>query len=84
MKRTQLNKVYTTISKIELKTLLTKQLKLVDENLELRKDIEFRDYRIQKLEEELLKMKQFIISNHQKGKMKPEEKIVHKMVNIYV
>ncbi len=79
-----MNKVYTTISKIELKTLLTKQLKLVDENLELRKDIEFRDYRIQKLEEELLKMKQFIISNHQKCKMKPEEKIVHKMVNIYV
>lgn len=79
-----MNKVYTTISKIELKTLLTKQLKLVDENLELRKDIDFRDYRIQKLEEELLKMKQFIISNHQKSKMKPEEKIVHKMVNIYV
>lgn len=79
-----MNKVYTTISKVQLKTILTRQLKLVDENLELIKDIEFRDYRIQRLEKEIIEMKQFIANNLQKHEVKTEEKIVHKTVNIYV
>ena len=71
-----MNKSYTTISKVQLKTTLTRQLKLVDENLELRKDIEFRDYRIQKLEEEIIEMQKLLHIQ--------EHKIAHKTVNIYV
>lgn len=79
-----MNPDYITISKVQLKTLLSRQLKLVDENIELRKDIDFRDYRIQKLEETIFRMKQHIITQKQQQEMKTEEKIFHKMINIYV
>lgn len=44
------------MDKSEIQRLYKRQLELVDINQELTRDIEFRDYRIQKLEKELREM----------------------------
>jgi len=71
------------IPKHELKAILDRQLTLIDENLELRNELEFRDYRIQRLEQEIANM-QKLLQNEVKQKNVQQNNTVHRTVNIYV
>ena len=50
----------------EQKDCLKRQLELIKENQELTKEVEFRDYRIQKLEKELDDVKSKLLLMHEK------------------
>lgn len=62
----------------EQKDCLKRQLELVKENQELTKEIEFRDYRIQKLEKELDEMKSKLLQIHEN-----KIKATYERINIY-
>lgn len=62
----------------EQKDCLKRQLELVKENQELTKEVEFRDYRIQKLEKELDDLKYKLLQMHEK-----DLKITYERINIY-
>lgn len=70
------------IDKSDIQKIYKRQLELVKENQEQRKDIEFRDYRIRKLEKELrdlnAKLLELTICTQQK-----EIKLTYERVNIY-
>lgn len=66
-------------SKQDIKQVLTRQLELLKENLKLRNELEFRDYRIQKLEKDLQDIKKLVSKSCYK-----EQESIHKIVNIYI
>jgi hypothetical protein len=59
-----------------------RQLELVKKNQELTRDIEFRDYRITKLEKELRDM-QAIIRNSTESNQEKELNIIYERISIY-
>lgn len=74
------------LSLSEQKDCLKRQLKLVKENQELTKEIEFRDYRIQRLEKELEEMKRMMVKLHYNStEVKPSNnlKMTYERINIY-
>jgi hypothetical protein len=71
------------LSLSEQKYCLKRQLELVKKNQELTRDIEFRDYRIIKLEKELRDM-QAIIRNSTESNQEKELNIIHERISIYV
>lgn len=74
------------LSLSEQKDCLKRQLKLVKENQELTKEIEFRDYRIQRLEKELEEMKGMMVKLHYNStEVNPSNnlKMTYERINIY-
>lgn len=75
------------INKNELHKIYKRQLELVKENQELTKDIEFRDYRIMKLEKELREMQSKFneISKIKTSEYKEQKelKMIYEKVSIY-
>lgn len=74
------------LSLSEQKDCLKRQLKLVKENQELTKEIEFRDYRIQRLEKELEEMKGMMVKLHYNStEANPSNnlKMTYERINIY-
>ena len=70
------------IDKTEIQNLYKRQLDLVKENQELTRDVEFRDYRIMKLEKELRDM-QAMIRNITKSQQEKESKVIHEKYEKY-
>lgn len=75
------------IDKNELQKIYKRQLDLVKENQELTRDIEFRDYRIMKLEKELREMQSKFneISKIKTSEYKEQKelKMIYEKVSIY-
>ena len=70
------------IDKTEIQNLYKRQLDLVKENQELTRDVEFRDYRIMKLEKELRDM-QAMIRNITKSQQEKESKVIYEKYEKY-
>lgn len=70
------------IDKTEIQKMYNRQLDLVKENQELTRDIEFRDYRIMKLEKELRDM-QAMIRNITKSQQEKESKVIYEKYEKY-
>lgn len=70
------------IDKSDIQKIYNRQLELVKENQEQRKDIEFRDYRIRKLEKELRDLNAKLLELTTCGQRK-EIKLTYERVNIY-
>ena len=65
----------------EQKSCLKRQLELVKENQELSKEIEFRDYRISRLEQEIRDLKNALL---QKDNKSNSLKLTYERIKIYV
>ena len=70
------------IDKTEIQNLYKRQLDLVKDYQELTRDIEFRDYRIMKLEKELRDM-QAMIRNITKSQQEKESKVIYEKYEKY-
>ena len=68
------------IDKTEIQKMYKRQLDLVKENQELTRDIEFRDYRIMRLEKELRDMQANMIKQSQQEK---ESKVIYEKYEKY-
>ena len=67
------------------KRLLKKSIGLMEENLELRKDNEFKDYRIQKMEQEIRELQKLLKKSSDTLEITPKTpKIQYERIQIYV
>lgn len=73
---TNFNRGKIVIDKNEIQKMYKRQLDLVKENQELTRDIEFRDYRIMRLEKELRDM-QAMIRNIAESQQEKERKVTY-------
>lgn len=67
----------------EQKDCLKRQLELVKENQELTKELEFRDYRMKKLEKELEEMKQTMLKLYEE-KQHNQQIPTYTQINNYI
>lgn len=72
------------LSHHEQKNILKRQLQLVNENIELTKEIEFRDYRISRLEKEIRELKQLLLKTTSQVTNKSTNQITLERIKIYV
>lgn len=79
---TNFNRSKIVIDKNEIQKMYKRQLDLVKENQELTRDIEFRDYRIMRLEKELRDM-QAMIRNIAESQQEKERKVTYKKYEKY-
>lgn len=72
------------LSADEYKKIIKRQLDLVKQNQELTKEVEFRDYRVSRLEQEIRDLKTAMLKYHkQHNEYSSKLKMTYEKINIY-
>lgn len=76
--------MFKVLSVQDYKLLLNRQLQLVNQNIDLTKDLDMKDYQISKLEKEVLELKQLLLKTSAQATNKQTNKITLERIKIYV